>query len=88
MKSRSLKKQAFYKNVRIPLVKRLLEERPICERCHQQRSVDVHEIKTRARGGSLTNESNLACLCRPCHSVITDNPKMAKDEGWVKNSWE
>lgn len=88
MKSRSLKKQAFYKDVRIPLVKRLLEERPICERCHQQRSVDVHEIKTRARGGNLEDEENLACLCRLCHTVITDNPKMAKDEGWVKNSWE
>lgn len=88
MRTRSKKKQAYYRNVRIPLVKRLLDENPVCARCHSQRAVDVHEIKTRARGGSLEDESNLACLCRSCHTVITDSPKRARDEGWVRNSWD
>jgi nitrate/TMAO reductase-like tetraheme cytochrome c subunit len=88
VKTRSKKRQDYYRNVRIPLVKRLLDENPVCARCHSQRAVDVHEIKTRARGGSLDDERNLACLCRPCHTVITDNPKRAREEGWVKQSWE
>lgn len=88
MRRRSAKRQQLYDTERIPLVKRLLEEHPICQRCHRQRAVDVHEIKTRARGGSITDPSNLVCLCRPCHDLITRDPKTAHEHGWVKNSWE
>ena len=88
MRARSKKRQALYEAERIPLVKRLLEERPVCQRCFRQRSTDVHEVKTRARGGSITDESNLVCLCRPCHDLITRDPKTAQERGWVKNSWE
>jgi 5-methylcytosine-specific restriction endonuclease McrA len=87
MRSRSKKRQTLYSQERIPLVIRLLEEHPVCQRCWQQRSVDVHEIKSRARGGSITDESNLACLCRPCHDLITRSPKRAQEENWSKNSW-
>lgn len=87
MRTRSKKKQAYYRNVRIPLVRRLLEENPVCARCHSQRAVDVHEIKSRARGGSLDDEENLACLCRQCHTVITQNPRKAEEDGWSKSSW-
>ena len=87
MRSRSLKRQSQYRNERIPLVKRLLDEHPVCQRCWRQRSVDVHEIKSRARGGSVTDPSNLACLCRACHDLITQNPRKAEEEGWSRSSW-
>jgi 5-methylcytosine-specific restriction endonuclease McrA len=88
MRNRSKKRQQLYTRERIPLVMRLLEDNPICQRCWQQRSVDVHEIKSRARGGSITDESNLACLCRPCHDLITRHPAKAQEMGWSKHSWE
>lgn len=88
MKPRSKKRAQLYIKERVPLVKRLLEEKPFCERCKVRRSQDVHEIKSRARGGSILDESNLACLCRACHSFITQNPKQAHAEGFLKNSWE
>ena len=88
MRHRSAKREAVYRDTRRPLVARLLDERPVCERCWQARSVDVHEIKTRARGGSITDEANLACLCRPCHEFVTRNPAQAHREGFMRHSWE
>ena len=88
MRARSKKRQQQYADERIPLVKKLLAENPICVRCWQQRSVDVHEVKSRARGGSITDPSNLVCLCRGCHDLITRSPAEAQKRGWLKNSWE
>jgi 5-methylcytosine-specific restriction endonuclease McrA len=51
-------------------------------------ATDVHEIKTRARGGSIVDRDNLALLCRPCHTYITQNPAIGKADGWLKNSWD
>ena len=88
LKKRSKKMAKIYAQERVPLVKRLLSERTLCERCEQKRSQDVHEIKSRARGGSILDESNLACLCRPSHNWVTGNPEQAHKEGWLKWSWE
>ena len=44
---------------------------------------DVHEIKTRARGGSITDPDNCLALCRNCHTFITDNPAWALEHGFV-----
>lgn len=88
MRHRSKKKQRLYQETRIPLVQTLLEANPICQRCWRQRAVDVHEVKSRARGGSITDPSNLVCLCRPCHDLITRSPERAHQEGWLKQSWE
>ena len=85
MRHRSRKRQREYATERIPLVIRLLEQNPICQRCWRQRSVDVHELLSRARGGSITDESNLVCLCRPCHDLITRNPQQAKEQGWSRS---
>ena len=60
----------------------------MCERCRYSFATDVHEILTRARGGSITDLNNLAVLCRPCHSWITEHPKEAHEQGWLKHSWE
>jgi len=88
MNRRSRKRQQLYDDERIPIVKEMLEENPICMRCWQQPATDVHELKSRARGGSITDKANLVCLCRPCHDLITRNPKRAAQEGWLRHSWE
>lgn len=88
MRQRSSRRQRQYQAERIPLVRQLLEERPVCQRCYRQRSVDVHEVKSRARGGSIVDEANLVCLCRACHDLITRSPAEAQRRGWLKHSWQ
>jgi len=88
IRPRSKKRAALYTRERIPLVKELLRDFPPCQRCATNYATDVHEIKTRARGGSIVDRDNLALLCRPCHTLITQNPAQGKSEGWLKNSWD
>jgi len=58
-----------------------------------KRSVDVHEVWTRGRGGpivpsaGLTDDGVLA-LCRPCHDWVTTHPDLAEILGCVIHSWE
>lgn len=88
LNARSVKRQRLYRTERVPLVASLLADSPPCQRCHTQPAVDVHEIKTRARGGSITDLDNLAILCRPCHDWVGTHPKAATFEGWMKHSWQ
>lgn len=88
LRRRSKKTAATYRTQRIPLVKQLLADSPPCQRCHLFVATDVHEIKSRARGGSILDRDNLALLCRPCHSWVTTHPADATAEGWLKNSWD
>lgn len=46
-------------------------------------ATDVHELKTRARGGSITELSNCIALCRGCHSWITEHPAWATAKGFM-----
>ena len=87
MRFRSKKREALYRERR-PLVALLLEEHPICQRCGTNPSVDVHEIVSRARGGSILDRSIQACLCRSCHIWLTDHPAAAEREGFSAHSWE
>ena len=87
MRFRSKKRERLYRERR-PLVAALLEDHPICERCGTNPSVDVHEIVSRARGGSILDKRNLACLCRGCHEVITAHPALAEREGFSAHSWD
>lgn len=87
MRFRSKKTERVYRQRR-SLVAQLLDEYPVCQRCNAARSTDVHEIKSRARGGSILDPVNLACLCRQCHTFITENPRVALDEGWSRHSWD
>ena len=50
-------------------------------------ATDVHEILTRARGGSILDPDNCLSLCRPCHSWITDHPGWSRDHGFTISSW-
>lgn len=68
LKPRSDKTAKLYKEERIPLVKRLLKERPWCEACaayakldgkawfRPNPSKDLHEIKSRGRTGGVNSD--------------------------------
>lgn len=87
LRRRSAKTARVYRTQRIPLVRELLEDNPPCERCLSANATDVHELKSRARGGSILDRDNLALLCRPCHSWVTTHPAEATEEGWLRPSW-
>jgi 5-methylcytosine-specific restriction endonuclease McrA len=70
------------------LVSQLLKQHPQCQRCATKKSTEVHEVLSRARGGSILDPSNCVALCHECHSWITTHPKEAQEQGWLKNSWE
>ena len=50
-------------------------------------ATDVHEIKTRARGGSITDPDNCLALCRWCHAFITAHPAFSDEWGFTVHSW-
>lgn len=91
LRFRSEKTARLYAEERVPLVQRLLEERPVCE-AHLEgcagRSTEIHEVKTRGRGGSILDPDNCRALCHPCHSWVTDHPAEAHELGLVAHSWE
>lgn len=88
LRRRSAKTARLYREQRVPLVRELLGDGVPCERCLSAVATDVHEIKSRARGGPITDRENLAALCRPCHSWVTEHPADAHAEGWLKHGWE
>jgi hypothetical protein len=51
-------------------------------------AVDVHERKTRGRGGSPLNPANCMTACRSCHDWLTRHPIEARALGLVLNSWD
>ena len=79
----NVKRRAFVRDI--------LEERPQCEaqipHVCSNHATDVHEIMTRARGGSILDEDNCLCLCRRCHSFITENPSFSQEHGFTVHSW-
>jgi 5-methylcytosine-specific restriction endonuclease McrA len=78
--------QAIYRERRL-LVAELLDG-AVCARCESAQATEVHEIKTRARGGSILDRENCVPLCHECHRWVTENPAAAREQGWLKNSWE
>jgi 5-methylcytosine-specific restriction endonuclease McrA len=87
MRARSKKMSQKYVERR-KLVAEILEQYPSCQRCEIQRSTEVHEILSRARGGSILDKNNCVALCHSCHHWITTNPLAATAQGWLKHSWE
>ena len=80
--------EKLYATKRRNIVRKLLVDRPVCQRCMSDRSQDIHELKSRARGGSITDIENLVALCRNCHNWTTTHPKEAHEQGWLLQSWE
>jgi CRISPR/Cas system-associated endoribonuclease Cas2 len=54
-------------------------------------ATDVHEIKTRARGGEIVatdgDLTNFLSLCRSCHHAITISPAWSERNGFMVPSW-
>ena len=91
IRPRSKRVAKLYREQRVPLVRRLLAERPRCEArfslaCTGQ-SVDCHERQTRAMLGSIVDEANIVCCCRPCHDAIHGSPAAARDAGLLGSRW-
>lgn len=86
LKPRAAHREAL-ETQRSALVARLRLERPWCQRFGCKRSSsDAHEIKTRARGGSILDEANIVMLCREDHRWVHDHPDLATLEGLLANS--
>jgi 5-methylcytosine-specific restriction endonuclease McrA len=83
LRQRSRETERIYREVRVPLVKELLETHPVCQRCGQNRSNQVHEVLTRARGGSITDRENCRAVCSDCHIWIHLHPVQSEREGWL-----
>jgi len=88
IRSRSRKLAKVYREVRVPLVRRLLAERPRCEARFSLictgRSTAIHERLSRARGGSITDEANCLAVCFECHSRIHSNIAEATRRGFLR----
>lgn len=98
-KKRSKKREKLYEERR-EFVKKILQERPLCEACrifaaHDDKATfkihmsrDVHEVIRRSQGGSIVDEENVLAVCRPCHVRIGNYPQLAFDLGLAKHGWE
>lgn len=71
------------------MVERLAQELDgrVCQRCWSAPAVDVHELLSRGRGGSITERENVVPLCRPCHDWITTHPAAAQHDGWLLSQY-
>lgn len=83
LRPRSLKMARVYQQTRRALVAAILAAFPICQRCEWRRSVDVHELLPRGRGGSITDPQNCVAVCRWCHDWIGRCPAVAEAQGWL-----
>lgn len=59
------------------------EGRPSCVNCGAP-AEDLHELLSRARGGSISDPTNCVPICRPCHTYATEHPIEAEKLGLSK----
>ena len=85
MRFRSKEREKEYR-ARRRLVRELLDD-AICERCQSARATEVHEVLSRARGGSILDRANCRVLCHECHRWVTEHPAAAVAAGWLAHSW-
>lgn len=88
LRFRSKKTEKVYRDERRALVQSMLGNHVPCERCYRHEATEVHELKSRARGGSITDPENCVALCHTCHRWVTEHPKEARETGWLRNSWD
>jgi hypothetical protein len=89
LRARSKKTAAVYRTERVPLVKALAEEAGICPvlGCTNLAN-SPHEPLTRARGGSITDPTNVVMVCWPCNQALTLEPAWGYEQGLLRHSWE
>lgn len=89
LRSRSKKRSAMMKEVRVPLIESLIRSGVGCLICPllQDESIStncagiqgLHERRKRSSGGSLINPLNLIPACNWSNGFIEDNPKLIRD---------
>lgn len=50
-------------------------------------SSEVHELLSRARGGSIVEDANVASLCHWCHAWVTTEPRLSALAGLQRSRW-
>lgn len=60
---------------------------PVAASACKKRADDMHEKRKRSRGGSITDPSNIAHLCRSCHEWTEAEPALATQVGLLVSSW-
>lgn len=81
MRAVSLKRAAENRE-RSKVVKALKAEQIWCSRCRDVGDLDGHEIKGRGQRGSITDPNNIVLFCKPCNSLVEDEPIKAAWDGW------
>lgn len=79
------KKRAALQRARRKLIASMGE--PMCAVGCGRKADDLHELLSRARGGSITDPENVRAVCRGCHDYITRNPAWAEANGWSVKRW-
>ena len=49
------------------------------------KSAEVHELLSRARGGSIVEDANVSALCGPCHRWVTTEPRLVLSLRWTRS---
>lgn len=57
-------------------------DNPICQICNKRKTTDVHHKAGRI-GCLLFEVSLFMALCRKCHREVHDNPKIAREKGYL-----
>ena len=70
------------------MVNRLYPERPRCACGCGRLADDLHEILSRARGGSIVDPGNCVPLARYCHDKATNEDPRFYALGLVIHSWD
>src|SRR3989338_8244644 len=96
IRPRSRKTAALYRDVRVPLVRRLLAERPVCEAVNVAPGpcfgeLTVHESIRRSQLGSIVQDAKAEAqgqtfnvLCVGHHGYVTDHPSWAVEHGFTQ----
>jgi hypothetical protein len=50
-------------------------------------ATEVHELLSRARGGSIVEDTNVISACHRCHHWITTEPRLATMAGLQRSRW-
>ena len=67
---------------------RILKMHPICHRCGESRSEEVHHIMPLIEGGSFYDSANLEALCHRCHMETHRELRRVTVARETKQSWE
>lgn len=67
-----------YREVR----RNFIKSNPVCEVCQRRRTWDIHHKAGRV-GKRLLDQFYWLAVCRPCHDRIHDEPRWARETGFL-----